>query len=169
MKDVARSLLRSVAPTLGTAIGGPFGGMAARAVSEKLLGKPDASESELERALLGASPEQLAEIKKIEADFKAQMKQLDVDLERIAADDRASARKREESVGGFAVPAIAAVVIVGFFAAVFASLLGFAQVESAMAGTLVGFVAAKAEQVVSYYFGSSAGSAKKNEMLRGRN
>jgi len=168
MRNAAKSLLRTVAPALGTAVGGPMGGVAARAISEKLLGKPDASESEIERALLGASPEQLAELKKVEADFKAQMKQLDVDLERIAADDRASARNREASVGGFAVPAIAAIVIVGFFAAVFASLLGFAQVESAMAGTLVGFVAAKAEQVVSYYFGSSAGSAQKNDLLRQR-
>lgn len=166
MKNAAKNLLRTVAPALGTAIGGPMGGIAARAVSEQLLGKPDASESEIERALLGASPEQLAELKKVEAYFTAKMKELDVDLERIAAEDRASARKREATVGGFAVPAIAAIVIVGFFAAVFASLLGFAQVESAMAGTLVGFVAAKAEQVVSYYFGSSAGSAQKNEMLR---
>lgn len=168
MRNAAKSLLRTVAPALGTAVGGPMGGVAARAISEQLLGKPDASENEIERALLGASPEQLAELKKVEADFKAQMKQLDVDLERIAADDRASARQREASVGGFAVPAIAAIVIVGFFAAVFASLLGFAQVESAMAGTLVGFVAAKAEQVVSYYFGSSAGSAQKNDLLRQR-
>lgn len=143
-----------------------MGGVAARAVSEKLLGKPDASDSELERALLGASPEQLAELKKVEADFAAQMKQLDVDLERIAADDRASARQRESAVGSTLTSTLALIIIVGFFATVFLSLLGYAQIESALGGALIGYASAKAEQVVSYYFGSSAGSARKNDLLK---
>jgi|GEM_PF-4281121 len=31
--------------------------------------------------------------------------------------------------------------------------------------TLIGYVSAKAEQVVSYYFGSSAGSSRKDALL----
>jgi hypothetical protein len=41
---------------------------------------------------------QLADIKKVEADFKVSMKQLDVDLVKIAASDRDSARRRHASV-----------------------------------------------------------------------
>jgi len=34
-----------------------------------------------------------------------------------------------------------------------------------MIGTLIGYASAKADQVVSYYFGSSASSAKKTEAM----
>ena len=47
---IAKAVLGVVAPTLGTAIGGPFGGMVAKALSEALLGKPDASSDEMEKA-----------------------------------------------------------------------------------------------------------------------
>ena len=39
----------------------------------------------------------------------------------------------------------------------------------AVIGTLIGYVSAKAEQVIAYYFGSSAGSkAKTDIMARGK-
>jgi hypothetical protein len=34
-----------------------------------------------------------------------------------------------------------------------------------MVGTLIGYASAKADQVVSYYFGSSAGSDRKNVLI----
>jgi hypothetical protein len=65
--------LGAVAPTLATALGGPLGGMAMKMVADK-LGLPDASPEALDAAVASATPEQLAEIKKVEADFKVQMK-----------------------------------------------------------------------------------------------
>ncbi len=35
----------------------------------------------------------------------------------------------------------------------------------ALAGALVGYVSAKAEQVIAYYFGSSSGSEQKTEIM----
>jgi hypothetical protein len=160
-----KDIVGAVAPVLGTALGGPMGGMAARVVSQALLGKESASERELEQALMGASPEQLMQLKQAEIEFEQRMRELDIDLERLHQQDRDSARRRETEVGGWATPVLATVVIAGFFGATFAALMGYSEVDSALAGTLVGFVAAKAEQVVSYYFGSSAGSAAKNKML----
>jgi len=98
------------------------------------------------------------------------MKELDVDLERIAAGDRAGARKREQSVGGWANPVLAGFVVAGFFASVYAVLGGFVvadTVNAGMIGTLVGYVSAKADQVVSYYFGSSSGSKSKDGLIAG--
>ena len=86
MKNL-KSILGVLAPTLGTALGGPLGGMAARALSEALLGKPDGSIDDLEEVIGLASPDQLANIKKIEADFKVQLKALDVDIAKINADE----------------------------------------------------------------------------------
>ena len=161
-----KDVVGAVAPTIGTALGGPLGGVAASTVARAVLGKEHASERELERALgNNADGETLVKLKQAEAEFEARMTELGVDLERVAKEDRESARRREVDAGSAVVSILGMAVILGFFAAVFLTLLGFAEVESAVAGTLIGFLAAKAEQVVSYYFGSSAGSASKNKLL----
>ena len=69
------------------------------------------------------------------------------------------------TLGGYANPVLAGVVIAGFFGTVGYVLTGQAQVESALAGALVGYVSAKAEQVIAYYFGSSSGSKQKTEIM----
>jgi hypothetical protein len=60
---------------------------------------------------------------------------------------------------------LAYAVVGGFLALVGSTLLGFANVDSALAGTLVGYLSAKAEQVLAYYFGSTRGSAEKTALL----
>jgi hypothetical protein len=72
------AILGAVAPTLATAMGGPLGGMAIKLVADK-LGLSESTMEAVEAAVSSATPEQLAEIKKVEADFKVSMKQLDVD------------------------------------------------------------------------------------------
>jgi peptidoglycan LD-endopeptidase CwlK len=96
MKNLT-GILGAVAPTLATAMGGPLGGMALKMVADK-LGLPESTMDAVEAAVTNASPSQLADIKKVEADFKVSMKQLDVDLVKIAASDRDSARRRHASV-----------------------------------------------------------------------
>jgi hypothetical protein len=67
------AILGAVAPTLATAMGGPLGGMAIKMVSDK-LGLSESTMEAVEAAMSNATPEQLAEVKKVEADFKVQMK-----------------------------------------------------------------------------------------------
>jgi hypothetical protein len=86
-------LIGSVAPTIATALGGPVAGMAVKAISGALFGHDNASQDEIMTALANPTGDQLTALKKIDADFKVQMKSLDIDLERIAANDRDSARK----------------------------------------------------------------------------
>lgn len=95
-----KDIVSAVAPVLGTAIGGPFGGLAARAISQAVLGKPDGSEKELAAAIEGASPETLAAIKKADQDFELRMQELGIDLERVHQQDRSSAREREAKEAG---------------------------------------------------------------------
>lgn len=85
-------LIENVAPTIATALGGPVAGMAVKALSTALLGHSDGSEDDIRDALATATPDQIAAIRKVDADFKVQMKSLDIDLVKIAASDRASAR-----------------------------------------------------------------------------
>jgi nitrate reductase NapE component len=162
-----KSLVGTVAPTIATALGGPLAGLGVRALSHALLGKNDADEAEIAAALQGATPETLLALKAADQEFAVRMKELDIDVYRIDAGDRDSARKREAVVGGAIVPTLAVAVIGGFFAMMFAVLFGYAVAESTLAGTLIGYASAKAEQVIAYYFGSSAGSKQKTEAMKG--
>ena len=92
-----KDILKSVAPVLGTAIGGPFGGAAAKFIGEKLLGNPDASEADISDYIIGASHAQLTEIKKLDNDFDVQMKQLDVDILKIESESVTARHKTDMS------------------------------------------------------------------------
>ena len=163
-------IVGAVAPTLATAIGGPLGGMAMQVVSS-VLGLPtDSNEKDVEKALRQATPDQLLALKQADNDFAVRMKELDIDLERIAASDRDSARKREAQVKDWMPRVLSLVVVGGFMATVFLVLMGVVEgmrepLTATTVGTLIGFVSAKAEQVIAYYFGSSSSSQQKTAML----
>jgi hypothetical protein len=164
------NLVRTVAPSLASAVGGPLAGMAVRTISEALLGKPDGTEDELAQAAVKATPEQLLALKKAEQDFAVRMRELDIDLERLSNEDRNSARNREIQTRDWMPRILAFVVVGGFMLTVFLVLLGHVDgmkdpLMATTVGTLIGFVSAKCEQVVAYYFGSSAGSKAKDEAM----
>jgi hypothetical protein len=164
------NLVRTVAPSIASAVGGPLAGMAVRTISEVLLGKPDGTEAELEEAAAKATPEQLLALKKAEQEFTVRMRELDIDLERIANSDRDSARSREVQTKDWMPRILAFVVVGGFMLTVFLVLMGYVEgmkdpLMATTVGTLIGFVSAKCEQVVAYYFGSSAGSKAKDEAM----
>jgi len=158
-------LIGQIAPTIATALGGPLAGAAVKTLSGVLLGHDSGSTADVAEALQNASPDQLAALKKVDADFQVQMKALNIDLAKIAADDRKSAREMQMAVRSNLVPTLAVMVIASFIAVTIGTLMGYAKIESAMAGTLVGYISAKAELVLSFYFGSSADSEKKDEMI----
>lgn len=165
-------IVGAVAPTLATAIGGPLGGMAMKVVAE-VLGLPaDSSEKDVSKAMAAATPDQLLALKQADQDFAVRMRELDIDLEKIAASDRDSARRREAQVRDWMPRVLAFVVVAGFMATVFLVLLGYVDgmkdpLMATTVGTLIGFVSAKCEQVVAYYFGSSSSSQQKTQLLAG--
>lgn len=149
-------LIGSIAPTIATALGGPVAGLAVKAVSSALFGHENGSEDDITAALSNPTGEQLAALKKIDADFKVQMKSLDIDLERIAASDRDSARNMAIMTHDW-TPRILAVVVVVAWGVVQWYLLhntivsDMRELISRVLGTLDGALML----VLSYYFGAS--------------
>jgi len=166
-----KNLVKTVAPGLATALGGPLAGAAVQTISTAVLGKPDGTEEEVAVAVASGGADALLKLKEAENAFTIKMKELGVDLEKVHAGDRNSAREREVKTGDVWTPRILAATIIGGFLAMVASVLlgkvtGITDpVAAGMIGTLIGYVSAKADQVVSYYFGSSAGSAAKTDLL----
>jgi hypothetical protein len=168
--DDWKKIIGAGAPTIATALGGPLAGMATKAIAGAILGDENASEKDLAAAITGASPDQLAALKKVDADFQSRMKELDVDLERIAMQDRDSARRREAAVKDWMPKVLATIVVAGFLGTVFMVLGGYVHglrdpMMATTVGTLIGYVSSKADQIVGYYFGSSASSARKTDLL----
>ena len=158
--------LKTLAPMLGTALGGPLGGAAAAFIADKLGIESKTVEAVTEVLNSGKmTPDQISAIKLAEMDFKKFLESNKIKMEEIAAADRNSARNREVQVKDNTNKILAFTVVGAFIAMVGATLMGFAKVESVLAGTLVGYLSAKAEQVLAYYFGSSAGSKDKTALL----
>lgn len=162
------NLVRTVAPSIASAVGGPLAGMATRAISEALLGKPDGSEQELAEAAAKATPEQLLALKQAENEFTVKMRELDIDLERLANEDRDSARSREVQTKDWTPRVLAALVTGGYFGVLFYMLTqglpttGGSEAMLVMLGTL----GTAWGGIMAYYFGSSAGSKAKDEAIR---
>jgi len=160
------NLVKTVAPSLATAVGGPLAGMATRAISDALLGKPDGTEDELIDAAAKASPDQLLALKKAEQDFAVRMRELEIDLQRIDAADRSSAREREVKTGDWTPKALAGAVTLGFFG-VLGYMIAYGLPTQGGEALLVmlGTLGTAWGGIVSYYFGSSAGSKEKSEAM----
>ncbi len=169
---VAKGVLGAVAPTLATAIGGPLAGQAVRAIGDALGLGPDVDEAAVAQAVSQATPEQLLALRKADSDFTIKMRELDIDVLAIDQRDRADARAMKIATSGRATEVLAFVVVAGFLGTVYAVLAGYVDglkdpLTATLVGTLIGYVSAKADQVVSFYFGSSSSSRAKDETIKG--
>ena len=149
-------LIGSVAPTIATALGGPVAGMAVKAISNAIFGHENGTEEDIQAALANPTADQLSALKKIDADFRVQMKSLDIDLERIAASDRDSARNMAIMTHDW-TPRILAFVVVAAWVIMQWNLFNgiipdsMRELISRMLGNLDGALML----VLSYYFGSA--------------
>jgi len=168
-----KKTVAKVAPGIANMIGGPLAGMATQALCGALGLPKGTSKDQVAAAVQNMTPDQAIALKKADNDFAVRMKELDIDVYKIDADDRKSARGREVKVGSAMVNGLAVLIMVAFIAAVGYILFNVFNGTGGdinpnlllLAGSLIGYLSAKAEQVVSYFFGSSAGSAKKTEQL----
>lgn len=164
--DKAKSVIASIAPTLGTALGGPFGGLAGGILAKALGGESSVQAEETSGIVEAASGETILKVREAELLFKAEMKRLDISEDQLVYADIADARKRDSALGGDRMTKLLAFMVLGsFIAMAFSVLFKLTVAESTLAGTIIGYMSAKAEQVIAFYFGSSRGSKDKTEAL----
>jgi uncharacterized membrane protein YeaQ/YmgE (transglycosylase-associated protein family) len=172
--DKAKQILATLAPMLGTAIGGPFGALAGAALSQA-LGTPPDDQKATEAALLSANPETLLKVKEAEEAFSIRMRELGISEQQLVFTDIADARKMQTAVRDPTVPRLAWLVIGGFILISAVELVAMMvwpervtalpQAAWLLIGSLLGFLANEAKQAGAFYFGSSAGSKDKDETI----
>jgi hypothetical protein len=161
-----KDVVRNVAPALGTALLGPAAGVALRVVSTALLGKPDASEAEIEARIANWTPADELALKAAEQQFALALVDRVVALEAVDAGDRANARAREVAVKDW-VPRVLALGVFGLFSAALI-LMHYHTIPSENRETsmqLLEILKMSTVLVLGYYFGSSSGSASARTML----
>jgi hypothetical protein len=141
--------------------------MAVQALSNALLGKPDGSAADVSAAMASATPDQMLALRREEDDFKARMTAMDIDLARINAGDRDSARQREVRAGDSLTPRLLAGSVTAGFFGILAWVLAYGVPTAGGEAVLLllGSLAAGWAGIMNYYFGSSAGSSAKTDQL----
>lgn len=90
-----KAAVKTFAPMLGTALGGPVVGTATKMLSDALLGKENANEDELAKAIQNASPDDILKIKQAEQNFVLKMKELKIKEKDLVFEDKKSAREMQ--------------------------------------------------------------------------
>lgn len=160
--------LKEIAPTAATLLGGPLAGMAVDAIG-KAVGLSDATKDQVKEVLTSGTlnAEQMAAIKQAEAELVLKVKQLDIDMEKIHAGDRASARDMAAKTGDTWTPRVIALVVFIVWGAVNWKLFNgtISGDMRELVARALGTLDATLMAVIYYYFGSSAGSKEKTQTL----
>lgn len=168
-----KSIISEIAPTIGTALGGPLGGLAVNELI-KLFGlAPNANEKDIEKAVL-AGPEALLKLKEFEMQFKQHLLDVGIDLEKMDAADRMSARDREVQLAragrkDYTTTVLGSCTVLGWLIIqfyLFTHLIPSEMREIIMRS--LGTLDAALGMVFTYYFGSSRSSAQKDEIIKSK-
>jgi hypothetical protein len=167
------TIIKTVAPWIGTALAGPFGGMALTAAANA-LGLPEATTEAVKAAINGATPDQLLAVKKADQDFAVQMQQLGFQsvaaLEAIAAGDRKDARELLKTTRSWVPAALSGGVTVGYFTILIGLMTGHMEVTDSQAMLLMlGSLTTAWGVVMAFWFGTTADSGRKTELLAASN
>ena len=159
--------LKTLAPMLGTALAGPLGGAAAGFIADKLGIEGKTVEAVTEALSSGKlSADQVAQLKLAEIDFQKFLKQNNIDLERVHAEDRGSARDMFK-VTRSQVPAwLSFIVTVGYFGILLLMMAGKVQLSDSQALLLMlGSLTTAWGMVMAFWFGTTAGSKTKDATI----
>ena len=156
-----KETLASIAPTLATAIGGPFAGAATKFLAGKFLGDENGSQAELEQFISTANPEQLLLIKESDNEFKLSMAKMGVDVFEIEANDKKNARAEHKHSY---MPAVLSVGLTLAVASIVYMLFYLSPPEGSrdVLFMLLGVVIKEWGGAMQYWFGTTRSSANKD-------
>lgn len=162
-------IVGAVAPWIGTALGGPLGGMAVEAAANA-LGLNEKTVDAVKQALSGATPEQMLALKNSDQQFALQMQALGfkeaADMEALAVADRGNARAMQ-SAKPSPVPALLTCFVVGAFTATLVLLLKFdvPATNRDIVVYMIGQLSGGFTSALAFWLGTTRDSGRKTELL----
>lgn len=190
-----KAAVGAIAPTLATMLGGPLAGTAVSALVSAFGITPSGDQAKDTAAITKVvqdgkmTPEIIAAVRKADQEHEALMGQQGIDLvklnagheEALAATFTGDTQDARKTFGQQKAILYMGITILLTFAAIMGLVL-YASFEllnggisikdvsvvaavAGMVGSVIGYVAANAQQVVSYFFGSSHGSQMKTDSM----
>jgi hypothetical protein len=154
--------LKMIAPTIATAVAGPFGTMAYGLIAHELGISPDEAKTTIEAGKLTA--EQIASVQLAEVQIKAKAQELNLDFAQLVVADRKSAREMQAQTRSY-IPAVLAIsVTIGFFGILIGMMTETFKTSDALM-LMLGSLGTAWTGIIAFYFGSSAGSQAKDDLL----
>lgn len=173
-----KKLVGDIAPALGAALAGPFGGVAGIAIKKALDLPGDASDADLASAM--QNPDVELKLKQAQYDFETKMEQhaieresWDVKREEIAIQDKDSARKMfTETRDPTPRQLTIAISMMGILMSMGVGILFYAgkmtgldAMSASILTLIVREIFAQMNQVSNFYFGSSSSSKAKDDFI----
>lgn len=159
-------LLKSLAPTLASALLGPLGGVAVSAIG-KIIGVDNATVDKVSKAFEDGkiTPDQLAEIKKLELQYQNDEKERGFRYADLEFKNTDSARQMQRETNSVFPAILSAFITVGFFGILAWMLHDDKIADSPPILIMLGSLGAAFGAVVNFWLGSTKGSQNKDALL----
>jgi len=157
--------LEKLAPTIASCLGTPVAGMAVSALEAALgVTGQDVVQQTIEAGQM--TGDQVAAVQKAEINLKAKAQEMNLDFEKLAVEDRSSARSMQVVTKSVIVPVMASLVTFGFFGLMI--MLAFVPIPDstrAIFYSLTGSLGAAWLSIINFYFGTSNSSQAKDATI----
>ena len=148
-------------------MGGPFGGIAAGFIAEK-LGLEGKTVDAVTKALTDnkMTADQVTAIRLAEIDFTKFLAQNEITKDQLDTQNTVDAQAMQIAVKSITPNILAVIIVTGFFGILIAMMLGLLTVSDQQALLiLLGSLSAGFGAVLNFFFGSSRGSQNKDVLL----
>lgn len=183
MNDLV-AMIAPVSSNMAKALTGPAAALALRLLGRAVLGDEDASPETIADALKNEDPDVRLKIARAEADFQRQAGDVQIELvrlanqnfadarqaliqmETVAANDRANARQRQQITNDRTNAYLAYIVTISFVLVILLVIrLQIGGNDTPVLNTLLGVLGTGWASIMTFYFGSSVGSREKTAVL----
>jgi len=159
--------LKTLAPLLGSAFGGPLGGAAAAFLADKL--GLDTKDVKAVSEVLNSgklSPDQVSQIKLAEIDFQKFLETNKIKMEEISAGDRNSARELLKATRSYVPATLTFLITIGYFVVLIGMMAKmFAVADSQVMLIMLGQLGTAWGVTIAFWFGTTSGSKDKTDIL----
>ena len=164
-----KDVLMNIAPTVATALGGPLAGVAVGSIA-KIFGLDSATTETVATLITSGklTPDQLSELKKLELQYQNDEQERGFKYADLAFKDRDSARKA--NVAGGTQKALfwlsLVLLLLSLGTEIVVLFIGYpTTIPEIIVGRVLGLMDAVAMMVLAYWYGTTNGSAQKNQLL----